>query len=69
MLTEGSEYRYTELGCTAVQKNRGNVTRYFFTTVIGTVDAYKKMYRFWYRRYFLDRFRLLDISVTFFEYT
>ena len=41
---------------TAVQKYRGTVTRYFFSTVIGTVDTFEKMYRFWYRRYFLDRF-------------
>ena len=46
----------TELGSTAVQKYRGTVTRYFFSTVIGTVDTFQKMYRFWYRRYFLDRF-------------
>ena len=32
------------------------VPRYFFSTVIGTVDTFKKIYRFWYRRYFLDRF-------------
>ena len=32
------------------------VTRYYFSTVIGTVDTFLKMYRFWYRRYFLYRF-------------
>ena len=42
---------YTELGSTAY-----TVPRYFFSTVIGTVDTFEKMYRFWYRRYFLDRF-------------
>ena len=39
-----------------VGQYRGSVTRYFFSTVIGTVGTFKKMYRFWYRRYFLDRF-------------
>ena len=36
-----------------------------FSTVIGIVGTFQKMYRFWYRRYVLDRF--LDISVIIFE--
>ena len=34
----------------------GTVTRYIFSTVIGTVDIFLKIYRFWYRRYFSNRF-------------
>ena len=38
-------------------KQSGAVPRYKSTgTVIGTVDTFYKMYRFWYRCYFLDDF-------------
>ena len=43
-------YRGTKIGY------RGTVTRYFFSTVVGTVNTFLKMYRFWYCRYFLDGF-------------
>ena len=45
-----------ELGSTAVQKYRGTVTRYFFSTIIGNVGTFSKKYRFWYRRYFFSTF-------------
>ena len=31
---------FSELGSTAVQKYRGTVTQYIFSTVIGTVDTF-----------------------------
>ena len=34
---------------------RGTVTRYFFSTVVGTVSTFSKKYRFRHRRYFLAR--------------
>ena len=52
--------RYRGTKVVTGRKYRGTVTRYFFSTVIGTVDTFKKMYRFWYRRYFLDRFKVQE---------
>ena len=40
-----------------VEQYRGTkIPQYFFSTVIGTVDTFKEMYCFWYRRYSLHRF-------------
>ena len=47
---------WSEVGSTAVQKYRGTVTRYFFSTVIGNFRTFSKKYRFWYRRYFFSTF-------------
>ena len=48
-----SSHQIAEVGGTAEQKSRGTVTRYFFSTVIGTVGIFSKMYYFRCRRHFL----------------
>ena len=55
----------SELGSTEVQKYRGTVTRYFFSTIIGTVDTFKKCTVFGTVVTFSTV--LLAILVTFFE--
>ena len=47
MPTTAKNYNASEVGSTAVQKYRGTVTRYFFSTVTGNVDTFSKKYHFW----------------------